>query len=159
MIFVTLGTQDKPFTRLLEMIQKQIDNGNIKEKVVVQAGYTKFESDDMKIFDYVDGDDFNNLIEEADILITHGGVGSIFTGLRAGKRIIAVPRLAKYGEHTNDHQIQIVSNFDSKGYLIKVNSDEEMEDAIKRVKKFKPNKWKFNNDKFIERLEEYIDNN
>lgn len=134
MIFVTLGTQDKPFTRLLEMIQKQIDNGNIKEKVVVQAGYTKFESDDMKIFDYVDGDDFNNLIEEADILITHGGVGSIFTGLRAGKRIIAVPRLAKYGEHTNDHQIQIVSNFDSKGYLIKVNSDEEMEDAIKRVK-------------------------
>ena len=83
MIFVTLGTQDKPFTRLLEMIQKQIDNGNIKEKVVVQAGYTKFESDDMKIFDYVDGDDFNNLIEEADILITHGGVGSIFTGLRA----------------------------------------------------------------------------
>ena len=135
MIFVTLGTQDKPFTRLLEMIQKQIDNGNIKEKVVVQAGYTKFESDDMKIFDYVDGDDFNNLIEEADILITHGGVGSIFTGLRAGKRIIAVPRLAKYGEHTNDHQIQIVSNFDSKGYLIKVNSDEEMEDAIKRVKK------------------------
>ena len=128
MIFVTLGTQDKPFTRLLEMIQKQIDNGNIKEKVVVQAGYTKFESDDMKIFDYVDGDDFNNLIEEADILITHGGVGSIFTGLRAGKRIIAVPRLAKYGEHTNDHQIQIVSNFDSKGYLIKVNSDEEMEE-------------------------------
>ena len=159
MIFVTLGTQDKPFTRLLEMIQKQIDNGNIKEKVVVQAGYTKFESDDMKIFDYVDGDDFNNLIEEADILITHGGVGSIFTGLRAGKRIIAVPRLAKYGEHTNDHQIQIVSNFDSKGYLIKVNSDGEMEDAIKRVKKFKPNKWEFNNDKFIERLEEYIDNN
>ena len=52
-----------------------------------------------------------------------------------------------------------MSNFDSKGYLIKVNSDEEMEDAIKRVKKFKPNKWEFNNDKFIERLEEYIDNN
>lgn len=159
MIFITLGTQDKPFTRLLEMIQKEIDDGVIKEKVVVQAGYTKYKSSDMEIFDYVSGDDFNKLISEADILITHGGVGSIFTALRAGKKIIAVPRLKKYGEHTNDHQLQIVNNFDSKGYLIKVNNDEEMDKAIKRMKNFKPKKWRFNNSEFIEKLEDYIDNN
>lgn len=159
MIFVTLGTQDKSFTRLLDMIQKEIDNGTIKEKVVVQAGYTKYKSYNMEIFDYVSGEEFDKLISEADILITHGGVGSIFTGLRAEKKIIAVPRLAKYGEHTNDHQLQIVNNFDTKGYLIKVNNDKEMNAAIKNMKKFKPKKWKFNNDDFIKKLENYIDNN
>ena len=51
MILVTLGTQDKKFTRLLEAIQKQIDKGNIKDKVIVQAGCTKYESKDMEILD------------------------------------------------------------------------------------------------------------
>ena len=54
MIFITLGTQDKPFTRLLEAVQREIDNGNIKDKVVVQAGCTKFKTDDMEIFDSKD---------------------------------------------------------------------------------------------------------
>ena len=64
MIFVTLGTQDKSFERLLRDIQKQIDLGNIKEKVVVQAGFTKFDSKDMEIFDLIPMDDFDKLIED-----------------------------------------------------------------------------------------------
>ena len=89
MILVTLGTQDKTFPRLLHAIQKQIDNGNIKDKVVVQAGSTKFESNDMEIFDLIDRDKFAQLISECDLLITHGGVGSIITGLKNNKKIIA----------------------------------------------------------------------
>ena len=52
MIFVTLGTQDKNFDRLLVAIDKEIKKGNIKEKVIVQAGTTNFKSENMEIFDY-----------------------------------------------------------------------------------------------------------
>ena len=69
MILVTLGTQDKSFKRLLDAIQKQIDLGNIKDRVVVQAGCTKFESKDMEIFDLIDRDKFASLIKECDLLI------------------------------------------------------------------------------------------
>ncbi|MEG0577027.1 MAG: glycosyltransferase, partial [Bacilli bacterium] len=77
MILVTLGTQDKSFKRLLESIEKEITKGHIKEKVVVQAGFTKFSSKNMEIFDLIPMDKFDDLIKSCDILITHGGVGSI----------------------------------------------------------------------------------
>ena len=61
MILVTLGTQDKSFSRLLDSVQKEIDNGNIKDKVVVQAGFTKYDSNDMEIFDLIDRDKFGSI--------------------------------------------------------------------------------------------------
>ena len=83
MILVTLGTQDKKFYRLLDAIQKEIDSGLIKDTVVVQAGYSKnYKSEDMQIFDLIPIDDFDKLVKKCDILITHGGVGSIITGHR-----------------------------------------------------------------------------
>jgi len=62
MIFVTLGTQDKGFPRLLEAIDREIENGNITEKVIVQAGYTKYSSKNMEILDYIQADLFDNYI-------------------------------------------------------------------------------------------------
>ena len=96
MILVTLGTQDKSFKRLLDAIQKEIDKGNIKDRVVVQAGCTEYESNDMEIFDLIDRDKFSELIKECDLLITHGGVGSILTGLKNNKKVITAPRLKEY---------------------------------------------------------------
>lgn len=51
------------------------------------------------------------LIDEADLIITHGGVGSVISSVKMWKKEIASPRLAKYGEHTNDHQLQIIIFF------------------------------------------------
>jgi len=96
-IYVTLGTQDKSFDRLLKQIQNEIDNGTITEEVIVQAGHTKFESKDMKIFDLISLDDFNKYMNECSLLITHGGVWSIVDGLKNGKKVIAVPRLKEFG--------------------------------------------------------------
>ena len=81
MIFVILGTQDKTFPRLIEKIENQIKKKNIKEEVIVQAGQTKYESDLVKVMDFVDVDEFNKLIDEASFIITHSGVGSILTAL------------------------------------------------------------------------------
>lgn len=156
MIFVTLGTQDKPFNRLLEAVQKQIDNKKIKGKVIVQAGCTKFESKDMEIFDLIPMEDFEKNISECDILITHGGVGSIVDALKRGKVVIAAARLEKYAEHVNDHQLQIIKNFSEAGYIIALNNFDKLDEALKLAKKFKPNKYKSNTENMIKLVEKLI---
>ena len=158
MIFVTLGTNDESFTRLLKAIDKAIDNGTIKEKVIVQAGCTKYESNNMEIMDLVPREKFDELISKCDLLITHGGVGSILTGINNNKKVIAVPRLAKLKEHGNDHQLQIVENFGKLGYIIPVMDMDELESAIKGAKNFKPKKFVSNTNNFIKIIEDYIDN-
>ena len=156
MILVTLGTGDKPFLRLLEVLDKEIKNGNIKDKVIVQAGITKFKTDRMEIFDLIPLDQFNELIEKCDLLITHGGVGSITTGLKYNKKIIGVARLKKYGEVANDHQLQILENFDKEGLIIHLKNLEDISKKIKESKNFKPKKDKSNNENFIKILEKVI---
>lgn len=156
MIFVTLGTQDKPFNRLLEAVQKQIDNKKIKGKVIVQAGCTKFESKDMEIFDLIPMEDFEKNISDCDILITHGGVGSIVDALKRNKVVIAAARLEKYGEHVNDHQLQIIKNFSEAGYIIALNDFNKLDEALKQAKKFKPNKYKSNTENMIKLVEKLI---
>ena len=70
MILVTLGTQDKSFVRLLKAIDREIKKGNIKEKVIVQAGYTKYNSKNMEIFDLTTPDEIDKLMKEARIIIS-----------------------------------------------------------------------------------------
>ena len=159
MIFVTLGTQDKPFDRLLKAIDREITKGNIKDEVIVQAGFTKYKSKNMKILNLIDRDKFEKLITDCDLLITHGGVGSIMTGLYHNKTIISVPRLSKYGEHVNDHQIQIINNFNDKGYIIGLQDLNKLNDALIKAKTFKPIKYKSNTKNMIKLISEYIDNN
>ena len=134
MILVTLGTQDKSFKRLLDAIQNEIDNGNIKDRVVVQKGYTNFASDNMELFDLIPMEKFDELIDSCDILITHGGVGSIITGLKHNKKVIAAARLAKYGEHTNDHQLQIIDNFSKEGYILALDDFSKLGELLEKCK-------------------------
>lgn len=158
MILVVLGTQDKPFTRLLKAIQKQIKKGNITDKVIVQAGCTKFDSKDMEIFDLIPTDEFNKLIKDADLIITHGGVGSILEGVKNNKVILAAPRLEKFGEHVNDHQIQIVDEFSKMGYIIPLKDFNKLDKLLMKAEKFKPKEFVSNNKNFVALLESYIDN-
>ena len=157
MILVTLGTQDKNFVRLLEKIDQLINNGLIKDKVIVQAGFTKYNSENMEIFDLIPQEEFNDLMDKADIIITHGGVGNIISALEKNKKVIAVPRLAKYGEHINDHQTQIIAKFNALGYIIGLQDVDELDDAVKQIKKFKPKKFVHDNSKMLNLVSELID--
>lgn len=157
MIFVILGTQDKTFPRLLEAVEKQIVKGNIKDKVIAQVGSTKFESDKMKIVDFMSVEEFNDNIEKADIIITHAGVGTILTALKKNKKIIVAARLKKYGEHVNDHQLQIVEKFSDEGYVIPLDDFDKLDEAIKKLEDFKPNKFVSNKQNFIDNIKREID--
>ena len=159
MILVLLGTQNNSFHRLLEEIQKNIDNGNILEEVIVQKGYTKFESKDMTIYNQLPIDELNQLIEKASLVITHGGVGSIITSISNDKKVIAVPRLSKYNEHVNDHQLDIIDSFNEMGYIIGLNGVDELENALKKVKNFIPNKYVKNTGNIVKIIGDFIDKN
>jgi len=157
MIFVTLGTQDKPFTRLLQKIDEEIRNGNIKDKVIVQGGCTKLNTKNMEIFNQVSQEKFEEYINNCDILLTHAGVGSIITGLKYNKKVVAVPRLAKYEEAANDHQIQLVENFSQEGYILGVDNLDDLSKVLKETKKFKPKPYVSNTDNFIKQLIDFIE--
>lgn len=159
MILVMLGTQKNSFNRLLEEIQKCINNHIINEKVIVQAGSTKFKSKNMEIFNLIPNEKLKKLIKEAGIIITHGGVGSIVTCLKEGKKIIAVPRYHEYGEHVNDHQLQIVQTFDGQGFIKGAVSVEDLPKLLKEIKTFTPKKFISNTQNIINIIEDYIDNN
>ena len=159
MILVLLGTQNNSFSRLLKEIDKCIENQIIKEEVIVQAGHTKFISDNMEIFDFIANNKLSELISEARIIISHGGVGSILTGIKKGKKVIAVPRLKEYGEHVNNHQLQIVENFDTKGFIIGLFNMEDLEKILADIDNFCPNKFVSNSQKIIDIISDYIDKN
>lgn len=161
MIFVTIGTQDKKFPRLLEAIDKAIERGEIKDKVIVQAGQTKYESKNMEIFDFISPQEFSKLIDECDLLITHGGTGSILTGIKKGKKVIAAARLKKYKEHVNDHQKQIIKEFEKEGYLIELRDFDRIGKVLEKAKKFKQKKFKSNTENMINLIDNLIeeDNN
>ena len=157
MILVTLGTQDKSFERLLKAIDKEIEKGNIKDKVVVQAGYTKYKSKNMEIFKSVSNDRLEELMDEASLIITHGGVGSILTALKHHKKVIATPRLAKYNEHTNDHQKQIIEEFGKLGYIIPLKDLTKLDKMLEKSKTFKPKEFNSNNENFKKLIINYIE--
>lgn len=159
MILVLLGTQNNNFSRLLEEIEKCIKNKKINEDVIVQAGYTKFKSEYMKIFDLIPGAKLEELQDKANVIITHGGVGSIVSSIKKGKKVIAVPRLHKYGEHVNNHQREIVDMFGAKQYIISCNDVNQLEEALEKVDKFEPRKYECGASKIMDIIQEYINAN
>ena len=158
MILVTLGTQDKQFYRILAALEVKLDKHLIDDEVIVQAGCSAdFKSKYMKIFDLIPMDEFDEMIKKCDLLITHGGVGSIITGLKNNKKVIAAARLSKYNEHVNDHQLQIIDNFSKEGYILKLDNFDDIDKLIKDSSKFKPKKFKSNTDNMIDLIDREIE--
>lgn len=152
MTLVTLGTQHQEFTRLLDYIEKS----DLKGEIIVQAGYTKYESKRMKIFDFISYDEMEKYIDKSDLVITHAGTGSIVMPLKKDKKVIACARLSKFGEHVDDHQVELVDVFYSEGYILKVDEDTPLDEVLKNIKDFKPKKFVSNTKRFIENLEQEI---
>ena len=157
MILVVLGTHELPFCRLLKEIDKQIAAGNIKEEVVVQAGHTKYKSKNMNIFDFTTYEQMAELYRNANYIITHGGTGSITMGMKIGKKVIAVPRLIKYSEHNDDHQLEIVKQFQETGHILYWNEPMDLTDVIRLVESFQPARFESGNKKILSLIRDFID--
>ncbi len=162
MILVMLGTQNNSFHRLLEEIDNLIEKKVIQEKVVVQAGYTKYpkknKKENIEIFDIIPKDEIKRYQQEASFIITHGGAGSIITSLKYEKKVIAVPRKHEYGEHVNNHQEEIVQLFSEKGYILGIQDVKDLGKAVMQIKEFKPKRYQSDNHKMLKIIEDFIQN-
>lgn len=152
MIFVTLGTQDKPFVRLLKMVSAI----NSDEEIVVQAGYTEYHDERLKICSYFSKEEFQEYMSRADIVISHGGVGSLITALDMGKKVLVCPRLSCYGEHQNDHQQQIVDIFTAGHHVLELKDGCDINAELAKLAEFEPVPFVHNNAAFVAKLRNYL---
>ena len=152
MIFVTVGTQDKQFQRLLNAVERL----DIEEEIIIQKGSTKFQSKkkNIKVYKYLSNSRYEKIMSEARIIITHAGVGTIIDGLKLHKKMIVAARLQKYKEHVNDHQLQLLETFSEAGYIIPLNDFNNLQKLIE--KDFKPKEFLSNNEEFNNKLYEEI---
>ena len=145
MIFVTLGSQKFQFNRLLIEIDRLIEEGKITEKVFAQTGYSDYKPKNYKFNKFLNRDEFNDIMSKCDKVITHGGTGAIIGAVKKGKKVIAIPRLSKYGEHVGDHQLQITKQFSDMNLSRSINKIDELEECLVEIEKLKFNSYVSNN--------------
>ena len=154
MIFVTVGTTPFQFNRLLEKIDELIENKKIKDRVVAQIGNSTYKPKHYDYLTFMTPKEFSKIINKSDLVISHAGAGSIITVLSQKKPLILVPRLKKFGEHTDNHQLQLTRELARQKRVIDVYDINRLENAIERIKKLSPKKTEKN--KILELVEDFI---
>lgn len=156
MIFVTLGSQKFQFDRLLKKIDELIDARVITDKVVAQVGASTYTPKNYEYIKFMDREKFAETMDECSVVITHGGTGVIIGAVKKGKKVIAVPRLAKYGEHVDDHQLQLLKQFDELNIICACYELDELGDLYSSLdsKEFRP--YVSNTHVIIDSIEEYL---
>lgn len=156
MIFVTLGSQKFQFNRLLQEIDKLVRTGVITEELFAQIGYSDYLPCNYKYRNFLNRDEFLEAEAKADIVITHGGTGAIIGAVKKGKKVIAVPRLEKYGEHVDNHQIQLINQFKNMNLICGVSDCSELEAALGYVRSHEFSSYKSNTDAIINSIEGFL---
>ncbi|MDD3303437.1 MAG: glycosyltransferase [Clostridia bacterium] len=131
MILVSVGTQKQQFNRIFNLIENSKKLKNME--IIAQSGYTNYKSETIKMLSFVSDSEFDDLINRCDLLICHGGVGTIFKALNQGKKVLVVPRLQKYGEHVNDHQLEICKALQNENFLLYLQDGEDIDDKIEEL--------------------------
>lgn len=157
MILVSVGSQKFQFNRLLKEIDKLIENGVITDKVFAQTGVSDYTPQNYDYIDFMTQDEFNNKLDESDLIITHAGTGIIINAIKKNKKVIAIPRLKKYGEHVDDHQIQLIEQFEELNFIEPCYKIDELEMKLKKIKNKKYNKYVSNTNVIVECIKKYID--
>lgn len=156
MIFVTLGSQKFQFDRLLQKLDELIEKGVITEPVTAQIGASNYLPKHFEYVRFMDREQFAKTMDACEIVVTHGGTGVIITAVKKGKKVIAVPRLAKYGEHVDDHQLQLLQQFDELQIICACYDLDMFEEFYKGIREREFRTYVSNTHVIIESIEEYL---
>lgn len=159
MILVTVGSQKFQFNRLLKKIDELIEKRIIKEKVFAQVGVSDYKPKNYEYVDFMSQDEFNKKMDECDLLISHAGTGVIVNAVKKEKKVIATPRLAKFGEHVDDHQIQLIQQFDELNFIEPLYDIEELEEKLNIINEKKYKKYVSNTSEIIKSIDDFIKKN
>lgn len=157
MIFVAVGTQKFPFNRLIETIDKLLEEGKIKEEVFAQTGNSTYKPRNFQYQSFLGKDEFQKYIDGCTLLVTHSGVATIIESLKKDKPIIVMPRLAKYGEHVDDHQVQIADSFRDLNYIFECCEGDDLAKLIEEAKSHRFDKYVSQQTKMIAEIRSFID--
>ncbi len=105
MIFVTVGTHEQPFNRLVKEVDQLKASGAITDEVVIQSGYSTYEPHACRYSPFFAYQEMQNLIAQARIVISHGAPATFLSALQYGKLPVVVPRQKQFDEHVNNHQV------------------------------------------------------
>jgi len=155
MIFLTIGTLFE-FDRLVQAIDKAIEKGLIQDEVFAQIGPGSYKPRNMTFVDSLSKDDYDNKVKTCDAMISHAGMGSISMAINCNKPLLVMPRLKKYDEHVNDHQLHSARKFESLGHILAAYDEDELADKIKLLKDFKPKPRIPNRQGVIDRIESFL---
>lgn len=137
LLFATVGAT-LPFNRLTEMVARAKADGLITEDVLIQTGVGGSQPAGVRSCETMPYDEMNRTLREADIVVCHGGTGSLITALRQGCRVITVPRRFERGEHYDDHQCEITDALAARGLVSVAETYEEFTAALQTVRASDP---------------------
>ena len=157
MILVLLGTFVTPFERPLIEIEKLCEAGTIAEEVIVQSGHTIMTSQYMVMRPFIDPKELTELCREARIVISHAGAASLIGAIQLQKKVIAIARLSKYGEHVDDHQLEILEKFATLNYFLPWRENVALDSLLNEVDDFTPAAFVSNKPRIMNYLADYID--
>lgn len=135
MIFICVGSRDYQFDRLIKKIDELVALKKVEDEIFAQIGQSSYIPKNFKYKRFMAVDEFKEYQMNADLIISHGGTGALIGALKLHKQVIAVPRLAKFGEHTDDHQTQVAGVLAKEGYLKMVLDIDKIAEEIMDIKK------------------------
>lgn len=157
MIFITVGSQKFQFNRLLQKLDSLIEQKIITGRVFAQIGYSDYIPKNFEYVRFMDKREFNDMILESTIIITHGGTGSIINAIKNGKKVIATPRLKKYDEHVDNHQVQIINQFVETNLVLGCFDLEQLGETIVNIENRVFSTFKSNTNTIINDIERFIE--
>lgn len=156
MIFVTLGSQKFQFDRLLKKLDELVETGIITDKIMAQIGASTYIPKHYEYVRFMDREKFAKTMDACSVVITHGGTGVIIGAVKKGKKVIALPRLAKYGEHVDDHQLQLLHQFDDLKIICACYDVEELEKYYCGIEQMEFRPYISNTHVIIDSIDAYI---
>jgi len=158
MIFLTVGTYPLPFDRLVKAIDAAIKERLIEEEIFAQIGRCGYKPQNMEYVQMLEKEAFDSYFQKASSIISHAGIGTITMALDNEKPILVMPRLKKYGEVVNDHQVMTARRFEELGHILVAYTEEQLPDKLKQLKSFVPHKRKANPDAVANRIRQFLNN-
>lgn len=159
-ILLSVGSMvGRKFTRFFKLIDDLCKEGILNgEDIIAQTGWENYKSEYYETFDIRSDEEFKKIIESVDIVICHAGTGTVTYSLKKGKIVILFPRLSKFNEHYDNHQLELCELFTQNGYTMCATSREELIECINNILTFKPKTFKSNNKMICSLIDEFISN-
>jgi len=135
-IFIVTGTQE-PFDRLIKAVDEWA-GAHPGNTILAQISNASYKPQNMQWVDFIPPQEFDQQFRDAELIMSHAGMGTIISALRYSKPIVVMPRLAQFREHRNDHQLATARSFEKLGFVKAVYSAGELTDALAQAENIEP---------------------